>query len=142
MDFPQLDRRLAEQAMRSEVREEVSPPGYFRVNPVVIGDAPPESLPQSDPAVHIRWVGGNGVECETVLVGTVPRLISRVLTRAGLPFQSGGHAVVVSLAQLPLLGGAAYHAGDGDLHAQLVRVRDRLRRVLRRAWEECTQVFR
>jgi hypothetical protein len=142
MDFPQLDRRLAEQAMSSEVRKKVPPPGYFRVNPVVIGDTPAELLPQSDPAVHIRWIGGNGVECETILVGTVPRLISRVLTRAGLPFESGGHAVVVSLAQLPLFGLTAYHAGDGDLHAQLVRVRDRLRRVLRRAWEQCAQVFR
>ena len=106
---------------------------------IVIGDSPTESLSDTDPVVHLAWIGGDAVECQTVLVGGIARAIRGELDRAGLPETPLCYGVLVPVTKFRLRSTGAPYAGDLDFDVARVGGFQRLLRTFERTWQ---QVFK
>lgn len=109
---------------------------------VVIGDTPPEALPDHDPVIRMDWVDRHGVECQTVLVGTIARSISGVLRRAGLAESAFAYCSLVPFSESALFAARASGAGDYDLDAVIPRVGESRPGMFPNPWRKIVQRLR
>lgn len=120
----------------------VAPPRKLRMYRVVVGDAPPERLADFDPVVELTWVDRYGIECQTILVGTIARAISGVLDGAGVAEGAVCHGLLVAFAQSALFGARAARAGDYDFDAVLPGVAESRVRLLPYTWGKVLERLR
>jgi hypothetical protein len=81
---------------------------------IILGDSPPKEPSDFDPCLELTWVDSHGVECQTVLVGTVAVDLATALTAADLSEGAACHGTILAAIQVPLLRAAYARARDLD----------------------------